>query len=292
MNLSDLEIFRAVVEEGGVTRAAKRLHRVQSNITTRVRQLEEKLGVDLFIREGRKMHLAPAGQVLIDYADRLLTLAEEAAEAVQDPRPRGLFRLGSMESTASVRLPAPLSEYIRRHPEVTLEMTTSNPRELARRILEGEIDAAFGAEPLPEEPFDRVLAFEEELVIVAEAGHPPLTSEAPPPHTMIAFENGCPHRRRMEGWYAEQGAMPRQLIELGSYHAMLGCIVVGMGAAMIPKSVLSTFPEARRLSVHPLPEGENILRTYLFWRKGAISPKITALIDVLSESAEDRKKAA
>src|SRR3984893_4980535 len=111
MDLSDLRIFSAVVRHGGVTRAAERLHRVQSNVTTRIRQLEEDLSVALFIREGKRMHLSPAGQVLLDYADRLLDLATEARDAVQDAKPRGLFRLGAMESTAAVHLPAPLSEY-------------------------------------------------------------------------------------------------------------------------------------------------------------------------------------
>ena len=137
MDLSDLRIFCAVVREGGVTRAAKRLHRVQSNITTRVRQLEEDLGTALFIREGKRLHLAPAGQVLLDYADRLLALAEEARTAVQDPRPRGTFRLGAMESTAAVRLPGPLSDYHQRFPDVTLELRTGNPQVLAAAILAG-----------------------------------------------------------------------------------------------------------------------------------------------------------
>ena len=105
MDLSDLRIFTAVVREGGVTRAAEKLNRVQSNVTTRIRQLEEDLDVALFIREGKRLHLAPAGQVLLGYADRLLALADEARSSIRDPRPRGLFRLGAMESTAAVRLP-------------------------------------------------------------------------------------------------------------------------------------------------------------------------------------------
>src|SRR5438094_2422775 len=108
MDLSDLRIFSAVVREGGITRAAERLHRVQSNVTTRIRQLEDDIGASLFIREGKRLHLSPTGQVLLEYADRLLALADEAREAVQDPRPRGIFRLGTMESTAAVRLPGPL----------------------------------------------------------------------------------------------------------------------------------------------------------------------------------------
>ncbi len=127
MDLSDLRIFTTVVREGGVTRAAEKLNRVQSNVTTRIRQLEEDLGVALFIREGKRLHLAPAGQALLGYADRLLALADEARASVRDPRPRGLFRLGSMESTAAVKLPKALNEYHRLYPEVTLELRIGNP---------------------------------------------------------------------------------------------------------------------------------------------------------------------
>ena len=286
MDLASLRIFKAVVEEGGVTRAAERLHRVQSNVTTRIRQLEEELGVALFIREGKRMHLSPAGQMLLDYAERMLNLAEEAREAVQDPRPRGLFRLGAMESTAAVRLPGPLSEYHRRHPEVELTLKTGNPQQLATAILAGEIDAAFIAEPAPEALFEQVVAFREDLVLVAKAGHPPITEDSPVPETIIAFEQGCPHRSRLESWFAARGEMPAHTVQLSSYHAMLGCVVVGMGVALLPSSVLSTFPERKRLSLHAMPKGRDYADTLLIWRKGAGSPKITALVDII-----ERRKA-
>jgi DNA-binding transcriptional LysR family regulator len=125
------------------------------------------LGVQLFIRSGKRLHLAPAGQVLLDYADRLLDLAEEARDAVQDAKPRGLYRLGAMESTAAVRLPAPLSEYHRRYPEVALELRTGNPQQLATAILAGELDAALAAEPLPDAPFEKVPVYEEDLTPVS-----------------------------------------------------------------------------------------------------------------------------
>ena len=173
MDLSDLRIFTAVVREGGVTRAAERLNRVQSNVTTRIRQLEEDLGVDLFLREGKRLHLAPAGQLLLGYADRLLALADEARISLRDPRPRGLFRLGAMESTAAVRLPGAINQYSRLHPEVTLELRIGNPVVLSAAILAGELDAALVSEPIADAPFEKVLAFEEEPVIVSAAGHPP-----------------------------------------------------------------------------------------------------------------------
>ena len=277
MDLSDLRIFSAVVREGGVTRAAERLHRVQSNVTTRIRQLEEDLSVALFIREGKRLHLAPAGQVLLDYADRLLALADEARGAVQDTRPRGTFRLGAMESTAAVRLPGLLSEYHRRHPGVVLELRTGNPQVLGSAILAGDLDAALVAEPIADAPFEKTFAFDEELVIVAAANHPPIGKSGSLPRTIIVFEHGCPHRKRLEEWYASRREMPERTIELASYHAMLGCVVAGMEIALIPKSVLTTFPERKRLSVHLLARAENCAQTVLIWRKRAGSANVRAL---------------
>lgn len=288
MELSDLRIFRTVVSEGGITRAAEKLHRVQSNVTTRVRQLEEDLGVKLFIREGKRLHLSPAGQTLLGYADRLLDMAQDARDAVQDSKPHGVLRLGSMESTAAVRLPAAFSTYHNRFPEVTLELRTGNPQQLARAVLEGELDAALVAEPIANAPFEKVPIYKEELVLIAAADQPPITKAGDgAPRTLLAFENGCPHRKRLEDWFSEQGELPDRIIELGSYHAMIGCTVAGMGVSLLPKSVLNGFAEKKRLSAHKLPPGQDFAETVLIWRKGAYSPKVSALIDVLKETRTD-----
>ena len=101
-----LRIFRTVVDEGGVARAAAKLNRVQSNVTTRIRQLEEHVGARLFRREGRNIRISTEGQKLLGYADRLLRLADEAVSEMRTGKPRGIFKLGSLESTAGTRLPA------------------------------------------------------------------------------------------------------------------------------------------------------------------------------------------
>jgi DNA-binding transcriptional LysR family regulator len=282
MDLTDLEIFRSVVQEGGVTRAAEKLNRVQSNVTTRVRQLEDDLGVELFIREGKRLHLSPAGQRLLDYADRLLDLAQEAREAMHDAEPRGLLRLGTMESTAAMRLPVPMNEYLSRYPEVKLELRTGNTKTLATAVLAGEV---------AEGPFEKVPIYEEELVIVAASGHPPIKAPSDAkPHAVLAFEPGCSYRQRMEAWFAHHGEMPDRIVEIGSYHAMLGCAVAGMGISMLPRKVLSTFPDAKLLSVHPLPPDLDREQTLLIWRKGALSPKVRALREVLLEHSNIGKK--
>ena len=207
--------------------------------------------VALFVREGKRLHLAPAGQVLLGYAERLLALADEARGAVRDARPRGTFRLGAMESTAAVRLPGLLSEYHRRHPGVVLELRTGNPLVLGSAILAGELDAALVAEPIADAPFEKTFAFDEELVIVAPANHPPIgrngsLCRGPSSFSSTAARTASGSRTGMQ----VASEMPERTIELASYHAMLGCVVAGMGISLIPKSVLTTFPERKRLSVH------------------------------------------
>ena len=111
IDLESLKIFRTVVDEGGIVRAANKLNRVQSNVTTRIRQLEEHLGTRLFRREGRSVRLSAEGQTLLAYADRLLRLADETVSEMRTGKPKGVFRLGSLESTAGARLAPILSRY-------------------------------------------------------------------------------------------------------------------------------------------------------------------------------------
>jgi DNA-binding transcriptional LysR family regulator len=291
MDLADLDIFRSVVQAGGITRAAEKLNRVQSNVTTRVRQLEADLGVQLFIREGKKLHLSAEGKLLLDYADRLLDLAQEARESVHDAKPRGLLRLGTGEATAAMRLPVPMNEYLGRCPDVTLELRTGNTKILATAVLAGELDAALLAEPIADAPFEKVPIYDEELVIVAAANHPPIRSPRDArPQAVLAFESGCSYRQRLEDWFARHGEMPDRIVEITSYHAMLGCTVAGMGISLMPRNVLTTFPDAKLLSVHSLPPELNHIQILLIWRKGTLSPKVRTLMEILLEHSDMQKK--
>ena len=230
--------------------------------------------------------MSPAGKLLIDYADRLLDLAREAREAIQDTTPRGVLRLGAMESTAAIRLPAPLNEFHQRYPEVRLELRTGDPKVLAEAVLAGEIDAALAAEPLCEGPFEKTMIYNEELVIIAPPGHPPIRKPRDAqPQTVLAFEYGCSYRARMEQWFALAGHVPEKIVEITSWHAIIGCTAAGMGISLVPRMLLASFPEPNHISIHPLPAGLTHAPTMLIWRKGANSPNVRALREVLISGA-------
>jgi DNA-binding transcriptional LysR family regulator len=153
-------------------------------------------------------------------------------------------------------------------------------------VREGELDGALVAEPIADAPFDKIPLYDEELVIIAAANHPPIKSPRDVNgRPVLAFEAGCPYRQRMEDWFAGSGEMSDRVIETSSYHAILGCAVAGMGISIVPRIVLKTFPDLKLLSVHPLP-AQFVAPTVFIRRKGAVSPKVTALLEVLLEQPD------
>ena len=107
MELSDLHIFRTVVREGGIVRAARRLNRVPSNITTRIKQLEASIGVQLFTRERHRLTLSQSGERLLVYADRMLLLSDEARSVLAGRAPSGakIRSRGNARATTPSHLP-------------------------------------------------------------------------------------------------------------------------------------------------------------------------------------------
>lgn len=266
MDLSSLEIFRAVAHEASVTRAAQQLQRAQSNVTTRIRQLEEDLGVELFLRDGKRMSLTERGSEFLAYAEQLLALADEARQSMHPAEPGGRLRLGSMESTAASRLPALLASYHKACPRVALEVSTGTSRALfdgvrARRLdcalvaagpgWAGELDGSgLRGEPL----------FREELLMILPAEHPPVHDVAEVRlRTLAGFARGCTYRQLAE----DSLGTPLTVQEVGSYHAILACVAAGACVGVLPRSVLQLLgtPPLRSL---PLAEVD----TWLVWREG------------------------
>src|SRR5256714_275470 len=283
MDLVELQIFKTVAEQGGITRAAAALHRVQSNVTTRVKQLEERLGTKLFHRQGRKLVLSSEGKVLLAYADRLLRLSSEAQAALKGHGPHGVFRLGTLESTAATRLPPVLARYHRDHPAVRLELVTGTSGALVDRVLRGEIEAAFVAEPFAAKNLETQHAFSEELVLITPKGHARVHSPNDiDERVVLAFTTGCSYRRRLEAWLGRSSVVAERVMEYGSYHAIAACVAAGSGIAVIPKSVLRAVGAEAQVAVHPLPANVSRAKTMLVWRRGHQSAALDALRKELS----------
>ena len=288
MDLDALQIFKAVVDCGGISKAAAQLNRVPSNITTRVKNLEESLGVQLFLRQGGKLVLSSEGELLLGYAQRLLQLSNEAQAALRSGTPRGVLRLGAMESTAAARLPLLLSHYHHRFPQVQIELVTGTSGALLAKLRRFEIEAAFVADPPAGTELQGQLAFVEELVLISPRDTPPIrTPQDMHNRTLIAFNTSCTYRRLMEAWLGRSGVLPERVLELGSYHAIVACVAAGAGIAIMPRSVLEVVHAHGEVAVSVLPPQLTRSRTCLVWRTNHASVALNALRGELASSATE-----
>jgi DNA-binding transcriptional LysR family regulator len=269
MELSSLRIFKTVAEEGGVTQAAARLNRVQSNVSARLTQLEESLGVTLFHRSGRRMLITEEGERLLAYTERLLQLADEAQEAMRgDRQPSGPLRIGSMETTAAARLPQVLGQFHRQYPQVDLLLDTGPTDYLVQAVLNHKVDLALVAAPVERPELMQLPMFEEELVLLTDSLHGPVTSPADVARrTLLGFRSGCSYRRRLERWFAEGGVSPARIAEFGTYEAIIGCVAAGMGVAMMPREVMKQRELATSVRIHTLPPDVAQVQTVMIWRR-------------------------
>jgi DNA-binding transcriptional LysR family regulator len=281
IDLDSLDIFRTVVSEGGVIRAAQKLNRVQSNVTTRIKQMEKRLGRPLFRKQGRGLVLSPEGELLLSYAQRLFRLADEAESQLRTGRPMGVLRIGSLESTAGSRLAPILSRYHRRHPGVVVELVTGTTGALIRRVAQFEIEAAFVSEPFSAGGLSSVKTFEEELVLITGRDVPAVRRAADlAGMSMVAFATGCSYRKRLEDWLGSAELMPARILELASYQAMIACVAAGTGFAVVPRSLLVSLKAANEVQQHALPARVRRNHTHLVWN-GTPSTALQCLQEIM-----------
>jgi len=275
VELSDLMTFSTVARLGGVTRAADELNTVQSNITQRVKALEAEIGTPLFERHSRGMTLTGAGRRLLPYAQRLAALAREAVRAArEDGEPKGPLSIGSMETTAAVRLPSLLAEFHRRFPAVQLSLRTAPTADLVAAVLDGSLDGAFVAGPIAHAELTGVTAFQEELVLVTARHWTSLaalragTPESGP--TALVFRTGCTYRQRLEQLLTEFGWPSAARFELGTLDGMIGCVAAGMGITLLPRAVVERNDQSGNIRIHPLGKSQSRVDTLFIQRRSAL----------------------
>ena len=164
----DLKVFEAVARLGGMNRAAVELNTVQSNVTARIQALEADIGSMLLERHSRGVSLTQAGRRLLPYADKVARLLDDAMRAARDDgAPRGVLTIGSLETTAALRLTPLLTRYATDNPAVDLVLRTGTTCELVGDVLEQRVDGAFVCGPVAHPELEEQVMFREELVVLA-----------------------------------------------------------------------------------------------------------------------------
>lgn len=296
MNASDLSTFAAVALAGGITKAASALNTVQSNVTQRIRALEAELGVPLFHRHTRGVTLTSAGAKLLPYAERIGRLIGEAKLAAADgPVPRGRITIGSLETTAALRLPPILAAYATAFPDVDIEIDTATSGALIEAVLAHRIEAAFVAGPVDHPDLIALPIVEEELVLVTAPWMSDL-SALNAKSKIVVFRAGCTYRVYLEKLLAARGVVDVRRLEFGTLDGLIGCVAAGLGVTLLPRAVVALAAKDGRVALHSLPAREAKVQTVLVRRSDAfVSTALNRFIEVAQRTwanASGRKAAA
>lgn len=279
MEMRQLRIFCAVADHGSFTAAADKVHTVQSNVTMRVKELEIELNQQLFIRQKSGVVLTPAGQTFLGYARRILQLTDESRSALLDTgTPTGGLRLGSMETTAAIRLPQVLAKYREKYPQVRLSLLTGTTVELIKAVESHRLDGAFVGGFHQNSALAQEEVFQEELVLVSGSEFDTLAAliKEIPQQTVLVFRTGCFYRSTLEHWLYQVGLVPNQLMELGTLDGIMSCVAAGMGITLLPKTIAENYGLRQSIRYHRLPPEVANVATVFIRRSDAIATSALA----------------
>lgn len=263
MELSDLKIFQAIAEELSISAAAKRLGYVQSNVTTRLRKLEDELGVLLFYRDVKGIRLTEKGAHFRQYADSILKMADEAIAVMQDEEePSGTLRLGIVETVTCGNFMNLIATYQTQFDKVSLRLVTGTPNELMEKVNCYELDAALVSGNLSSTDFVLDYLQTDELVLISQKE---LNISTLFEQKWAVSPKGCPFRELLENWFHEEGLELTDIIEISSLETILSSVKEGITATILPKTVLTGSYE--QLHATPLPLQHKYMETGLIRKK-------------------------
>jgi LysR family transcriptional regulator, cell division regulator len=273
MDIEDLKMFRTVAKHGSISKAAEELNFVQSSVTSKIQRLEEHFQTPLFHRHRYGVSLTSSGKILLSYSEKIIQLFSEAEkEIIYSDIPKGPLSIGSMETTAAVRLPSPLYSFHLHYPEVELSLKTGPTEELIKSVLAYEIDGAFVAGPVNHQDLSQQAIFEEELVLVAQKKTssvntlPDLNKS-----NLLVFRQGCSYRKKLEEWLNAERIVPNKIMEFGSLEAILGCVNAGLGITLLPKTVLDRFQNHYSFVCYEIPKEFAEVTTFFIQRKNVVT---------------------
>ena len=255
MDLQTLRFFRTVAEEGSYSAAAEKLNYAQSNLSSRIIQLEKECGAPLFHRHKSGVTLTERGSLLLDYAVRILDLSHEMEKAVSDGgTTSGTLTIGSMESMASSTLPEILAEYHKHFTNTEIIVRTGTTAALLKALERHEIDGAFVAGEISDDGYISIPVQREELVLISAIPQKDETLRSLLGKTKLVFPAGCSYRRILEELTAREGSVPAGTIEFNSLGAIIASVSAGLGVSLFPKSAVDLYSERENLTCHELPD--------------------------------------
>jgi DNA-binding transcriptional LysR family regulator len=255
MEIRQLKAFMAIADARTFTAAAQRIHYTQAALSMQIKQLEREVGVPLFTRMPRRVVLTEAGERLMSRAQHILREHDAALAELAElaGAKHGRLRLGSASGMVSAdSLPAILKKLKKAHAHAEISVTSGTSEELVKKILAGELDAAFVSLPVQARNVETELLSQDQLVAIASprhrlAGQRVVSAFALAGEKLILGERGGNTRRLIDEFFAEAGLKPTVAMELSRQQAIKNMVAADMGVGIVPLSTARADVEKGRL---------------------------------------------
>ncbi len=287
----NLQTFLTVARMLSFHRAAESLNFAQSTVSSRIKALEEEVGVPLFERLGRRILLTEAGERLVEYARKMLDLEQEAlAEVASGSRRRGSLTIRVPESFCIHRLPPVIRAFRDLLPCVSLHFVTCAVESLSRDLQKGVTDIAFlMAESVQEADLTTEVVGIDSLVLVASPDHPLSGREIVRTtdlegETLLLSRVDCSYRREFERLLTEESVKPEIILEFNSVAAIKQCVKAGLGITVAPGFAVKEEFEAGTLEALRWAEEIEVATLMIRHRDKWLSPNLSAFIRTVRET--------
>ena len=266
--LPDVLTFLNVVRSGSITKAANQLNTVQSNVTARIKKLEEALGVPLLSRHARGVRVTSGGEAVLPIALRLDALLNDLGYAFGQriPLKQAKLRLGAIETVAAIQLPRLVSQFLKDSPHVDISVQAGSSSRLIKQVKDGDLDAAFVSRRFGLPNFREELVFKDKLVILAPKTIRTLSalhSAVKNGLKVMVQRLGCSYTEKLLHLLKAKGIHPDRIMEIGTLEGIIGFVETGVGVAVMPESFVQTLLRGRELMLLPLPKDIATIQTFV-----------------------------
>ena len=255
---------------------------VQSNVTARIKSLEEEFRAELFNRDSRKIELTAAGEILMHYCKQIGQLLDEAKSSIANTDTiAGTLKIGCIETTMALKAPEILRDFESKFPAVDLEFRSAMRAALIEDVLSYELDAAFVSAPVNVKGLKQLPVLEERLVVLSASGGPELKDLlADQPVRIVVFAEGCVFRERLEAWLSSQGIVQYKSTVLNSIEGIINFVEAGIGISILPEEIISKYYPGRKIRKQELNKQLGTMNTVLVHRsEGTPSRALEAFMD-------------
>ena len=267
MDSNLLKVFVAVADEKSVTLAAKKLGYAQSNVTSRIKQLEKSVAYTLFHRIPKGVILTNEGEKLYKHAVEIVRKVEDAILIMQNIEDQKKLIIGSTDCNAAVRISPFITKLHKDYPHIQLELLTGTTRDVTKMILDYKVDIAFiSGEPKSKELIV-LQKYEEEIAILEQ-------KDEKSQNIVLSFKEGCAYDEFLKNYYEQKGVLVEKSLAFGSLETILACVKAGMGKTLLPTNLVDKLGYSKELKITKLDKKTAYIPTCLVCRKDYI-PKIS-----------------